>query len=83
MFAGQGDVVLTSVVIDQIPFSFFALMVIYGMFIPNTWRRALAVILPMAVMPLLLSLYLWWVHPTVAQVTAHRRAPKPPGPFPQ
>lgn len=69
MFAGQGDVVLTSVAIDQIPFSFFALMVMYGMFIPNTWQRALAVISPMAVTPLLLSLYLWWVHPVVSQVT--------------
>ena len=71
MFARQGDVVLTSVAIDQIPFSFFALMVMYGMFIPNTWQRALAVIFPMAMTPLLLSLYLWWVHPVVHQVTAN------------
>jgi hypothetical protein len=74
MFAERGDVVLTSVAIDQIPFSFFALMVMYGMFIPNTWRRALAVISPMAVTPLLLSLYLWWSHPVVGRVTANNRS---------
>ncbi|HUV12230.1 MAG TPA: serine/threonine-protein kinase, partial [Acidobacteriota bacterium] len=74
MFAGRGDVVLTSVSIAQIPFSFFALMVTYGMFIPNTWRRALAVIAPMAVTPLLLTLYLWRVHPVVGQVTANTRS---------
>ena len=65
MLAERGDVVITSVAIDQIPQSFFLLMVLYGMFIPNTWQRALAVISPMAVTPLLLSLYLWWGHPMV------------------
>ena len=65
MLAERGDVVITSVAIDQIPQSFFVLMVLYGMFIPNTWQRALAVISPMAVTPLLLSLYLWWGHPMV------------------
>jgi len=74
MFAGQGEVVLTSVAIDQIPFSFFALMVMYGMFIPNTWRRALLVIFPMAVAPLILSIYLWWGHPVVGQVTANTQS---------
>ncbi len=73
LLAERGDVVITSVAIDQIPQSFFALMVMYGMFIPNTWRRALAVISPMAVTPLLLSLYLWLGHPIVKQVTADTR----------
>jgi len=30
---------------------FFGLIMLYGMFIPNTWRRALAVTLPMAATP--------------------------------
>lgn len=30
---------------------FFGLIMLYGMFIPNTWRRALAVVLPMAMAP--------------------------------
>ena len=77
MLAERGDVVITSVAIDQIPQSFFLLMVLYGMFIPNTWQRALAVISPMAVTPLLLSLYLWWGHPMVEQITADTRSMEP------
>ena len=42
LLAERGDVVITSVAIDQIPQSFFALMVMYGMFIPNTWRPSLS-----------------------------------------
>jgi serine/threonine-protein kinase len=74
MFARQGDVVSTTVAISQIPLSFFALMVMYGMFIPNTWKRAFAVILPMAVTPILLSLYLGLGHPEVSQVIENTRS---------
>ena len=41
-------------------------MMIYGMFIPNTWRRAAAVVIPMALSPVLVPLSLIWLHPDFA-----------------
>ncbi len=55
--AQQGNEVMTAIGLDRTVTSFFALMICYGLFIPNTWRRALAVVLPMAVTPVLLALY--------------------------
>jgi serine/threonine-protein kinase len=42
---------------------FFALIVVYGMFIPNRWRRAAVVIGIMAVAPALVALVLWVGYP--------------------
>ena len=52
----QSDVVSTSVAINQLFMCCFGMLFIYGMFIPNTWRRALAVSIPMLLTPVLLSL---------------------------
>ena len=38
---------------------YFALIVVYGMFIPNTWKRGLAAVIPMAAVGAGLTLYLW------------------------
>jgi tRNA A-37 threonylcarbamoyl transferase component Bud32 len=67
--AGKGDPVLTSVGMSQLFMSFFAFLIVYGMFIPNSWQRALAVIFPMFAVPVVLSLYLWLEHPGVRRVT--------------
>lgn len=40
-----------------------ALMLTYGMLIPNTWQRAARVIVPMALGPSLVNLWLAWQHP--------------------
>ncbi len=46
---------------------------IYAMFIPNTWRRAAAFIGVMCALPLALSIFLWSIDSTYAQIlTAHR-----------
>jgi len=38
------------------------LMFTYAMFIPNTWRRAAVVLGTMAVLPISMTLLLWWRH---------------------
>ncbi|MHB0958145.1 MAG: serine/threonine-protein kinase [Pirellulaceae bacterium] len=47
---------------------FFAMIVVYGMFIPNCWRRAAVAVLPMAIVPLGLTVLLIHMHPEVAEV---------------
>lgn len=42
---------------------FFALIVVYGMFIPNRWRRAAVVIGTIAVTPAIVALVLWAAYP--------------------
>ncbi len=41
----------------------FMLIVLYGLFIPNTWQRAARVVLPMALLPPLISLFVHVVSP--------------------
>ncbi len=50
--------------------SIFAVMMIYGMFIPNTWRRAAAVVIPIALSPVVVPTMLAMLHPEFA---AHAR----------
>jgi serine/threonine-protein kinase len=45
-----GDPVAAMAVIQATTTYFFALLAFYGMFIPNTWRRAAAVVIPMGLM---------------------------------
>jgi len=54
-------------------FGYFAVMLIYGMFIPNTWRRAAVVVAPMVVVPMVLVLILALQHPHVARQVATDR----------
>ena len=44
------------------------LIVMYGMFIPNTWRRAALVVVPMAILPIALMALQRWTMPAVAEV---------------
>lgn len=43
--------------------SIFAVMMIYGMFIPSTWRRTAAVVVPIALSPVVVPIALAWFHP--------------------
>jgi len=45
----------------------YAIASCYGMFIPNTWRRAALVVVPMTVFPLGLALVMSWRHTVVAE----------------
>jgi eukaryotic-like serine/threonine-protein kinase len=57
---------------DQLA-SWVGVIFIYAMFIPNTWRRAAAIIGTMCALPLLMSLYLWLQDPAYAEaMSAHR-----------
>jgi hypothetical protein len=47
--------------------SFFAIMVVYGMFIPNHWPRALVVVSLIGAMPGLIAFLLWLGHSEVRQ----------------
>jgi serine/threonine-protein kinase len=49
----------------QLPFWLLQIFT-YGMFIPNTWRRAALVIGAMALAPILLNAAMMWVYPQVA-----------------
>jgi serine/threonine-protein kinase len=49
----------------QLPFWLLQIFT-YGMFIPNTWRRAAIVIGAMALAPILLNAAMMWVYPQVA-----------------
>jgi PAS domain S-box-containing protein len=46
----------------------FSLIVFYCMFIPNTWRRAALVVVPLTAVPLGLTRIFCWQHPIVAEV---------------
>ncbi len=41
----------------------YALIACYGMFIPNTWRRALLVLMPMSLVPIIMVPIMFWQYP--------------------
>ena len=55
-------------------FPYFAIMVIYGMFIPNTWSRAACVVAPIVAAPAVLVLTMAVQYPLVAEVARQRAA---------
>ncbi len=54
--AGRQELLLAYLQEQVVPFTLVIL--IYGMFIPNTWKRAAAVVVPIALVPLILRLVL-------------------------
>jgi serine/threonine-protein kinase len=46
------------------------LVIVYGMFIPNTWRRAAWVVAPLAATPMAVMLFLWGRNPGIAETMA-------------
>ncbi len=54
------------ILVTPLPY-WLGLVFTYGMFIPNTWRRAAVVVGTMCAMPVVLAIGLYWVNPTYAQ----------------
>jgi len=52
-----------SLAIYRAALSYFAIMVVYGMFIPNHWRRALAGVSLIGLIPAMLTLLIWLAYP--------------------
>jgi tRNA A-37 threonylcarbamoyl transferase component Bud32 len=81
-FASENDV--TSVIGIKYVFwsAWCVLIMIYGIFMPNTWKRGAAVMIPIACMPyLILALASWW-SPHVAPLLAQEKTLAPvPLPF--
>ena len=50
------------------------LVVVYGMFIPNTWQRAVLVVIPLASTPVLAAIWLGSSYPQMAQSIAQTSA---------
>ncbi len=46
------------------------LVIVYGMYIPNTWQRAAWVITPLAAAPVVATLFLWGSYPEIAETMA-------------
>jgi serine/threonine-protein kinase len=44
---------------------FFAYIIVYGFFIPNTWRRTAVGVVGMALAPILMTSAAWFVHPSL------------------
>jgi serine/threonine-protein kinase len=82
VFASENDA--TSVVgIKYVFWSAWCLLIlIYGIFMPNTWRRGAAVMIPIACLPyVILALQSWW-SPDVARMLAEEKTLAPiPLPF--
>lgn len=68
--AEAADPVQTVATVKNAVIDVFALIILYGLFIPNTWRRAAAVVIPMGVLPLLTSTAVHLIHPEVLTFTS-------------
>ncbi|MBX7168270.1 MAG: serine/threonine protein kinase [Pirellulales bacterium] len=52
--------------VSELATPWLCLIMVYGMFIPNNWRRAAMVVVPMALLPLAILQVARWSDPTVA-----------------
>jgi hypothetical protein len=72
-FARAGDVA-SQVAVEHAYLSGWAILIlIYGILMPNTWPRALAVLLPTACLPYLMVIWLRWQVPGVAEALSQDR----------
>jgi serine/threonine-protein kinase len=62
-WASQGDSAGSMQRITATRLSAFAIMAIYALFVPNTWRRALAVLTGMACLPMFIALAMRFLEP--------------------
>ncbi|KAA5543764.1 serine/threonine protein kinase [Roseiconus nitratireducens] len=75
--AAAGDVG-ESLIASQFSLTLFCLAILtYGLFIPNTWRRACIVLLPVSLVPLALRLVLQSFNPDVAAISQSVQWNKP------
>ena len=68
--AAEGDAVMLMATIKNTVLFVFAMIVLYGMFIPNTWQRAAVVVSLMLAVTLFSPLALRVLHPAVFQFAA-------------
>ena len=66
----EGDRVMLMATVKNTVLFVFAMIVLYGMFIPNTWRRAAAVVAAMVAATILSPLALRILHPEVFRFAA-------------
>ena len=71
--AQRGDPTLTLAAMKSSVIYFFGLIIVYGMFIPNTWRRTAMIVVPMAAVPAAVALTLRFSRPEF-EVIAQRVA---------
>ncbi len=64
-FAGRGDAATMVSINNWNYFIWTLIILIYGVFMPNTWQRAAAVLLPVAVAPTLVAAFAGWLDPQV------------------
>lgn len=63
---------------SQFLFTVFCLAIMaYGLFIPNSWRRAAAILLPIAAVPMVIMYALKWTSPQVAEMMEISQLSKP------
>ncbi len=67
-FAQSGDVASTVAGKQMVFFAWTTLILLYGMFMPNTWKRAAVVLLPAACIPYATILFLRWQSDDVAKI---------------
>jgi tRNA A-37 threonylcarbamoyl transferase component Bud32 len=67
-FAQSGDVASTVAGKQMIFFAWTTLILLYGMFMPNTWKRAAVVLFPAACIPYATVLFLRWHSDDVAAI---------------
>jgi serine/threonine protein kinase len=69
-FAAEGDA--TSVIATKYVFlgAWCVLILVYGIFMPNTWKRGAAIMLPVALVPYFILALQQWLAPEVATILA-------------
>lgn len=76
-FAGQADAVSLAVVRQQFFVAWCILIFIYGTLMPNSWKRAALILVPVALLPYLLLALIGWSSPTVTQLLQSDQASSP------
>ena len=61
--AQRGEPTMTLAAMKSSVIYFFGLIVVYGMFVPNTWRRTAAFVTPLAIIPVAVALTLRFTRP--------------------
>lgn len=81
-FASQGDV--TSVIAVKYVYwsAWCVVILIYGIFVPNTWKRGAAAMIPIACLPFVIPAILSWWSPDLSRILAEEKLVAPiPIPF--
>jgi serine/threonine-protein kinase len=81
VYAGAEDVASTTSGLAFLPFAWTTLILLYGMFVPNTWKRAAIILFVAACVPYANISFLRWKSPEIATI-ADRDAFRLPVPLP-